>query len=130
MEIAMCRSKWFLPGFAVALGLAMFVAEWIGGQPLDGVYAGAVIVAFGLLILLGGRRSETIRALRGDGRDERFHRIDVTATALAGSVLIGTIIVAWMIEVAQGHNGNPYGWLGAIAGLTYLAAIAFMRWRG
>jgi hypothetical protein len=130
MEIAMCRSKWFLPLFAVLLGFAMFVAEWIGGHPLDGVYAGAVIVAFGLVVLLGGIRSETIRGLRGDGRDERFRRIDVTATALAGSVLIGTVIIAWMIEVARGNSGSPYGWLGAVAGLTYLAAIAFMRWRG
>jgi hypothetical protein len=129
MEIAMTRSKWFLPLFAVLLGFAMFVAEWIGGHPLDGLYAGAVIVGFGLVVLLGGIRSETIRGLRGDGKDERFHRIDTAATALAGSVLIGTVIIAWMIEVARGNSGSPYGWLGAIAGLTYLGAIGFMRWR-
>ena len=41
------------------------------------VAAGAVVVAFGALILFG-RRSETICGLRGDGRDERFHQIDVS----------------------------------------------------
>jgi hypothetical protein len=28
------------------------------------------------------------------------------------------------------QNGNPYGWLLAIGGLTYLLAFAFFRWRG
>jgi hypothetical protein len=51
----MCRSKWFLPGFAGVLGVAMFVALWIGGDPTGGIYAGAVIVAFGVLVLLAGR---------------------------------------------------------------------------
>ena len=30
-------SKWFLPLFAVALGIVMFVAQSIGGQPLAGL---------------------------------------------------------------------------------------------
>jgi hypothetical protein len=41
------------------------------------------MTAFGALILFGGR-SETVRGLRGDGRDERFRQIDMHATALAG----------------------------------------------
>jgi len=60
----MSRSKWFQPAFAVGL-----------------------MVGFGALILLGGR-SETVRGLRGDGRDERFKHIDLAATAFAGIVLI------------------------------------------
>ena len=28
----MTRSKWFLPLFSVALGLAFFAAQWIGGD--------------------------------------------------------------------------------------------------
>jgi hypothetical protein len=44
----------------------------------------AVLAAFGLIILLAGR-SETVRGLRGDGRDERFAQIDLNATALSGA---------------------------------------------
>jgi len=84
---------------------------------------------FGALILLGGR-SETIRGLRGDGRDERFRQIDIHATAVAGMAVIGAIIVAFMAEVARGHDGSPYGWLGAIAGLVYLVAVIAFRLRG
>jgi hypothetical protein len=45
------------------------------------------MTALGLVFLLGGR-SETIRGLRGDGRDERFELIDLKATAFAGLAII------------------------------------------
>ena len=87
------RSRWFLPLFAVALGVVVFVAQWIGGDPGSGLVSFAIVASFGLLVLLGGR-SETIRGLRGDGRDERFRRIDIHATALAGLAMITAVIVA------------------------------------
>jgi multisubunit Na+/H+ antiporter MnhB subunit len=122
-------SKWFLPLFAVVLGLLVFVAQWIGGNPGSGLVSFAILAGAGLLFLLGGR-SETIRGLRGDGRDERFRRIDVHATALAGLAVITAIIFAFLVELARGHSGNPYGWLGAIGGITYIAAIIIFRIRG
>ena len=123
------RSKWFLPLFAVALGLLVFAAQWIGGNPGSGLVSLAILTAFGALILVGGR-SETIRGLRGDGRDERFRQIDIHATAFAGLAVITAIIVAFVVELARGHDGNPYGWLGAIAGLAYLVAVIVFRIRG
>ena len=125
----MTSSKWFLPTFALALGVVVFVAQWIGGSPSSGLFSLAILAGFGLLILIGGR-SETIRGLRGDGRDERFRQIDVHATAIAGTVVISVIIVAFIVEVARGHSGSPYTWLGAIAGLAYLAAVIVLRLRG
>ena len=56
---------------------------------------------FGAIVLFGGR-SETIRG----------------------------IIVALAVELARGHDGSPYGWLGAVAGLAYLAAVVVFRMRG
>jgi hypothetical protein len=69
------RTKWFLPLFCVALGLAVFAAQWIGDDARGGLYSLALLSGFGPLILLGGR-SETVRGLRGDGREERFRMID------------------------------------------------------
>ena len=125
----MTRTKWFLPAFCVVLGVVVLAAQWIGGDPRGGLYSLALMTGFGLLVLFGGR-SETVRGLRGDGRDERFRMIDLSATAFAGIVLISVIIVLWLVELARGHDGNPYGLLGAVGGLSYLGAIAFMRWRG
>jgi hypothetical protein len=123
------KTKWFLPAFCVALGAIVFVAQWIGGDARSGLISFASLAIFGALILLGGR-SETVRGLRGDGRDERFRTIDIHATAFAGITLIVALIVAWLVELARGHDGSPYGQLMAIGGIAYLGAIAFMRWRG
>ena len=122
------RTKWFVPLFAVALGLAMFAAQWVGGDARTGLGSLAIMTAFGALVLFGGR-SETIRGLRGDGRDERFRQIDITATAIAGSVVITAIIAAFIVQMARGQDGAPYNWLGAIAGVAYLFAIIGMRLR-
>ena len=123
------KSKWFLPVFCVLLGFVVFAAQWIGGDPRSGLVSLAILAGFGALILVSGR-SETVRGLRGDGRDERFRTIDIHATALAGLAVIIAVIVGFLVELARGHDGNPYGWLGAIGGLTYIAAIIVFRLRG
>jgi hypothetical protein len=123
------KSRWFTPVFALGLGVVLLVAQWIGGSPRSGLWSLAIMAGFGALLLFGGR-SETIRGLRGDGRDERFRQIDIHATALAGIVVLSAIIIAFVVELARGHDGSPYGWLGAIGGLTYLAAIIVFRLRG
>ena len=123
------RSKWFLPSFSLVLGLVILAVTWLGGHPAVGVGSLAGLTAFGLFFLLAGR-SETVRGLRGDGRDERFAQIDLQATAVAGSVLLVALIVAWLVAIARGQSGNPYGWLLAVGGLAYLLAVAWFRWRG
>ena len=126
---AIARSKWFLPLFSLGLGGVVLLASWLGGQLGAGVYGLVVLAVFGLVLLLLSGRSETIRGLT-TGRDERFAQIDLRATAVAGLVLITAVIVAWLVEIARGHSGNPYGWLGALGGLAYILAVAFFRWRG
>ena len=123
------RSKWFLPSFSLALGLVILAVSWLGGHPGDGVISLAVLAAFALFVLLAGR-SETIRGLRGDGRDERFAQIDLQATAIAGLALIVALIVAWLVATARGQSGSPYDWLLAIGGLAYALAVGYFRWRG
>jgi len=123
------RSKWFLPLFCLALGVVVFVASWLGGQLRAGVVSLAIMAGFGLVLLLLTGHSETLRGLTTN-RDERFVQIDLKATALAGLALIIAVIVAWLVQVAQGHSGSPYAWLAAVAGVAYLLAVAFFRWRG
>lgn len=122
-------SKWFLPAFCVVLGCAFLAAEWLGGSARGGLYALAFMTALGLAILLGGR-SETVRGLRGDARDERFRMMDVHASAFAGNVLIVVLIVLALTRLARGEDIDPYSQLLAVAGVSYVAAVAFMRWRG
>ena len=123
------RSRWFLLAFSVALGGVVLLASWLGGSLASGLIGLAVLTGFGLFISLASG-SETIRGLRGDGRDERFALMDLRATAIVGQVLIIAVIVGFLVEIARGHNGNPYGWLGALGGLSYALAVAYFRWRG
>jgi hypothetical protein len=122
------HSKWTIPVFSVAVGLILLGASIAGHQLGSGLWSLGLMTAFGLAILLGGR-SETIRGLRGDGRDERFAMLDLQATAIAGLALIIAVIVAFIVEVARGHSGEPYDWLGAIGGLAYIAAVVYLRIR-
>jgi hypothetical protein len=121
-------NRWFLPGVAVVLGLGLWGASWAGGHPGEGAVSFAIIAAFGAVFVLGGR-SETIRGMRGDGRDERWAMIDLRATAFAGLAVIIAIIVGFFIELARGHSGSPYSQLGAVAGIAYLLAFFAGRWR-
>lgn len=126
---ALSRSRWFTPLFCLGLGVVVLVASWLGGQLGAGVYGLVVMAGFGLVLLLLGGRSETIRGLT-TGRDERFAQIDLRATAIAGLAVITAVVVAWLVEIARGHSGSPYGWLAVVFGLAYILAVAFYRWRG
>jgi hypothetical protein len=55
--------------------------------------------------------------------------IDTAATAFAGLVLITATLGLWLYEIARGRDGSPYGQLAAIAGLAYIAAVAWGRFR-
>jgi hypothetical protein len=123
------RTRWFMPAFSVFLAAAIFVAYWIGDQPGTGAGGAAILVLLGAVFYFGGRRSETLSGLGGPGRDERWERIDLAATALAGIVVITAIIVAWLVDVAKGGDGSPYTQLGALGGLAYVLAVALLRWR-
>lgn len=123
------RTRWFLPLFSVALGVACFVAFWLGDERGSAWFALALMSAIGLAFLLGGR-FDMVRGLRGDGRDEYWSRLDIHATALAGSVLVGVIIGMCLWEWGHGRDGSPYVQLGAIAGVAYIASLALLRLRG
>jgi hypothetical protein len=121
-------NKWVQPAFSVALGVVVWVAFWAGGDPRTGAISFVILAGFGALLLLGGR-SDTVRGMRGDGRDERWAMIDMRATALAGFVLMMAVIIGFIVEIAHGRNGNPYTWLGALAGVTYIVGLLIGRWR-
>lgn len=88
------------------------------------IFAVALFGGVALLLAFGGR-SESIRAFRGDLRDERLDTIQLRAQALAGQLVILAVVVAFLVELALGNSGAPFDWLGAIGGVTYLAAYTY-----
>jgi hypothetical protein len=47
----------------------------------------------------------------------------------AGMVLVVAVIAGFVIEIARGQDGQPYAVLGAIAGVSYIAALVVLRLR-
>ena len=130
MSTAMTKARWWhLPAFSLFLGVLCLGAIWIGGDPVGGVLAFGVMAVAAALLALGGR-SEMVRGLRGDGRDEYWQRMDARATYFSGMTAITLIIVMCLWEWRHGRDGTPYVQLGAIAGVAYMAALGFLRWRG
>ncbi|HVG66807.1 MAG TPA: hypothetical protein VM785_01345 [Gaiellales bacterium] len=124
------RSRWFMPAFSTFLGLLILGAFVAADDLGTGVAGLGMMVAVGLIFLIGGRRSETLAGLGGPGRDERWEMIDTRATAFAGSVLIAALIACWLWNIAHDGDGSPYGQLMAITGVAYIAGVALLRWRG
>lgn len=122
-------ARWVTPAVGLTIGLAYLVAGWAGENLLFGLLGFGIMALFSLGLLVVARRSETVRGLL-DRRDERISAIDVQATAITGTVLIVAIIAAFVVEIAQGQDGSPYYWLGAVGGVTYVLAVVVLRLRG
>lgn len=121
------RSRWWMPGESVVAGGLALAALWAGGRPVAGfVSLGAMVVFAAILFFAKG---DLIRGLGGPGRDERWAKIDVYATAIAGMVTMLVLLGAWLVEIGRGHDGNPYGLIAAAGGVSYIVAVAVLRRR-
>jgi hypothetical protein len=123
------RSRWFQPLLAILAGAVLLVVLAVGGHPQEGPLAFGIMVVFAIF-LLAGNRSDTVRALRGDGRDERFELIRLKAATLAARVVLVAVLALFLVEVGRGNSGEPYGWLSALGGATFLASLLWQRSRG
>ena len=122
------RSRWAMPAFCLFLAVLIFGAFALGGRAADGIAPALILVAVGAVFAFGGR-SETLRGIGGQDRDERWDMIDRRATWFAGVVLVVVLIGAWLVELARGHDGSPYDQLCAIGGAAYLAGVLYGRFR-
>ena len=85
-----------------------------------------LVVAAAFLVL--GRMSETVAGLI-NRNDERINRIDSDASLFAGMTLVCAVLIAFVVEIARGQDGQPYAALGAIAGIGYVIALVVLRIR-
>ena len=129
METTM-SARWGMPAFGVLMGVAMLAASAIGGQPALGLGMLAVMTLHSAFLVVVGDRSETAALLRGQPADERLSQFDVLATAVAGFVAIVVAIGGFLWEIAHGRSGSDFALVAAAAGIAYLAALLWFRWRG
>ena len=129
METTM-GARWGMPAFGLLMGVALLVASAFGGQPVVGLGMFAIMAAYSAVLVIFGGRSETIGVLGGRPADERLASFNILATAVAGTVAIIVAIVGFLWAIAHGQSGNDFAVVAAAAGIGYLAAILWFRWRG
>lgn len=124
------NTKWGMPAFGLFLGVLLFAASTIGGQPVLGLGMFAVMAIYSAILVVFGGRSETIAVLGGRPADERLASFNILATAVAGTVAIVVAIAGFLWSIAHGQSGNDFAVVAAASGIGYLGAILWFRWRG
>lgn len=120
---------WGVPALSTVIGVVYLISAWIGGAPRTGLVMFAIMAGFAVVLVLAGRRSETVRGLL-DHRDERINTIDLRATAITALALIAALLIGFVGSVARGGDGSPYSFLCAIGGGSYVLAVIILRIRG
>jgi hypothetical protein len=128
METTM-SARWTIPALGLVMGGLLFVASAVGGQPLLGLAMLAILVLYSAIVVVLAGRSETAGILAGRPADERLASFDLVATAVAGTVATLVAIVGFLWSIAHGERGDDFALVAASAGIAYLAAIAWLRWR-
>jgi hypothetical protein len=98
----------------VLVGLVLLLAAALGGHPGEGLVMLCVMAALGLGIMLAGR-------------SEQATHLDRQASAWSGVIVLLAVIGGFTYEIAQGHDGSPYGWIAAVGGIAYLVAVVVLR---
>ncbi|MGH3509845.1 MAG: hypothetical protein ACRDPI_06390 [Nocardioidaceae bacterium] len=116
------------PATSLLFGLAFLFVGWLGDNLEFGIFGLVLMVVFGGLFVVAGRRSETVAGLM-DRRDERINDLDLRATTFAGMAALLAVILMFLIEIARGRDGSPYYQLGALYGVAYLVGLVYQRLR-
>jgi hypothetical protein len=121
-------TRWTVPGLAVVIGAGYLVAGVVGGDVAFGVGGLVVMLLAAAGFVLLARRSELVAGL-ADRNDERINSIDGDATRFAGVVVTMAVLGMFIVEIANGNNGSPYAQLAGLGGVSYIAAIVWLRFR-
>lgn len=111
-------------GVCVLAGVAYLVIGLMRGEVGQGVVGLAIMLAYGAVLLVWGRRSESIGLLGGAHADERQRMVLMRASAATGQVLVVVIVGAAMVSLAAGWDlARPLSALAAVGGLTFGATV-------
>ena len=129
METTM-RARWGMPAFGIGMGAVLFAASALGGQPGIGLGMFAVMALYSAVLLAFGGRSDMVGLLGGRAADERLASFNILATAVAGTAAILVALGGFLWAIAHGQSGNDFALVAAVAGIAYLVALLWFRWRG
>ena len=122
--------SWKVAVVCIAIACAYLAAGFAGGRPELGIGSFLAMLAYLVLLLIVGRRSETVGILRGAPVDERLSGFGLRATATAGGVAITAALALYIWTIWQGGDGYGYMVILVPAALAYFGSILWQRSRG
>ena len=122
------QSWWLLPIIYLVLGVVILLARGRDGHWSSGIVWFAIMAGIASAYAVGGR-FQIIRQARGDYEDEREGYLGSRAMAATGTIMVVVLTACIVWELARGDDPRPFSDLMAIAGATYIASLAWGRYR-
>lgn len=114
---------------SVVLGLVMGGAAVLGGKPWLGlVFLGIMLVVAAVLGIVS-RYSDTVALLGDDVRDERHVHVHQRSALYTLNILALVIVGGFVLDIARGGDGDPFAFLGAVGGGTYIVFLLVLSRR-
>ena len=125
------RGRWLVFGICVAAGVAYFSIGLARHEIGFAIGGPLIMLGYGVMLLIFGRRSEIVGLLAGNGSDERRAQIQLRAVAATGQVLIVVLLggALWTLATGSRYEG-VFTALCAVGGLSFLASTAWYSRRG
>lgn len=112
----------------LALAAAVFAAFAVAGEIGQALFSLALLLAFIAILWFGRSRSETVELMSGIG-DERTRDLYQRSLSITANILVFVLIGWWLVSVAIGEQNQTVAQVCAIAGVTWLGSILWLRWR-
>ena len=123
-------TKWIVPVFGVGLALLIAVAELLRhASPIEALVAFVIVAGYAIALRVLQSRSDVASVLSGMPGDERWASINTRALAAAAQVVAVVLVVAFLVVQFAGGDALPYAGIGAVFGVSYLGALAWIRSR-
>lgn len=122
-------TKWATSAFSIGIGIVYLIGATLGGDVMLGLAMFGVMIVFAAVLLLGGR-SDVIQVLRGQPADERYKSFENRATVVAGNVTALFVIAMFVYELARSGEIAPYALIAAVFGVSFIAALVWLKYRG
>jgi hypothetical protein len=132
LSAALCTpaGRWTTLAFSVVMSGVLAALFAVHGDVGMTVAAPVILIGYALAMTLLARRSETAALLSDQPADERRTLIQYKAQAFSFNVLCAVLVGGFVVQVARGQASSPFMWLGAVAGVVYIASVAYFARRG
>lgn len=123
-------TKWIVPIFGVGLAVLIAAAELARhGSPAEALVAFVIVAGYAIALRILQSRSDVASLLSGMAADERWASINSRALGAAAQVVAVVLVIAFVVIQFGGGDATPYAAIGAVFGVSYLGALAWIRSR-